>query len=349
MQGKLWIVVCLCCCLPAWGLSHQEHLQRLAKADQLLTRAEQNPAQATALVRQAAELVPAGACPSLQRATNNPTSAQVQRAHQEVSALQRAAALKGASGAAAPVTAHAKLDRVLARGEFQALKKNIALPSTWRQRFAFQWNKFWGGFQSVMNKFGFWFGNLLRKLFGNIQFTPRANNMNFGWLAKLTYWLRIILLYIVLPAAVLFLLGLLVSRIMAWHRRRGIPEARQALEERDPTVRRRQEPSYWERSLHQAEELWQQGNQREALRILHRACLVLLDARGILRFDETRANGEVLRELRRLGRSGVHEHLRPIVRGFDRSWYGYLEVPTDEFKHLLECSHQFRESVVGES
>ena len=94
--------------------------------------------------------------------------------------------------------------------------------------------------------------------------------------------------------------------------------------------------------------LWQQGEQRKALRTLYWACLVLLDSRGVLRFDEGRANGEVLRELRRQGLTGVHERFRPIIRCFDRSWYGFLDVSQEEFNQVLEHTRHFRGTVVKE-
>jgi len=145
---------------------------------------------------------------------------------------------------------------------------------------------------------------------------------------------------------VLFLIGLLISKWLAVQH--GRIDTRELVDDADnnPALRRKQEPTFWERSLRQAEELWQRGEQRDALRTLHRACLVLLDARGLLRLDETRANGEMLRELRRQGNSEVCHALTPIVSIFERSWYGFLDVPGDEFQRVVESSRHFRESVV---
>jgi hypothetical protein len=97
----------------------------------------------------------------------------------------------------------------------------------------------------------------------------------------------------------------------------------------------------WDQMMQSVETLWQQGRQREALRTLHGACLTLLDRRGVLRYDESRANGEVLRELRRQGHHQAQQTLAPIMRAFDRSWYGFLPLSGEDFTAVKEQSRQF--------
>ena len=104
----------------------------------------------------------------------------------------------------------------------------------------------------------------------------------------------------------------------------------------------------WEVALQRAEEQWRRGETREALRGVLRACLMLLDSRGVLRYDESRANGEVLRTLRAQGLSEAHAALTPVVRGFDRGWYGFLEISGEEFARMVEESRRLHGLIVRE-
>ncbi|MHB9023983.1 MAG: hypothetical protein ACYC7E_07365 [Armatimonadota bacterium] len=330
------VLLCLCAAQPSWGAQPVD-ARRLAHAEELLRQAEREPQQARALARQALAEVPPGTCPHLAQAAETPNRPALAQARGEVTALRRATAQRRA-GSANAGRDHAVLREVLARGEFQELKRGktpLVL-----QRFA-HWLK--GQFTALSKQLEKSWQAFLRWL---ERFMPhwKAPQVNTRWLGALWNSVRYVV-FGVLILAILFLLGLILSRVLAGQQVRHAPEG----PGKGPAGRRRQEPTLWERSLLQAEELWRQGEQREAMRLLHRACLMLLDTRGVLRFDETRANGEVLRELRRLGRATMQDRLRPIVRGFDRSWYGYLTLTNDEFTGIMEHSRLFRDAVVGES
>ena len=240
----------------------------------------------------------------------------------------------------------ASMQQVLARNEFQHLTAS-RMPSwlkTSLNAVALQWQNFWKSVGSAVGNFFRWLGRLISRWFPRSIPRVKTPHEGYDWLANLGTFFRY-LLWVLLLAAVIVLGGLLLSHLLAARRRRDAGVTAE-LTKPDAATRRKQEPTFWERSLGQAEELWQQGNQREAIRVLHRACLMLLDMRGVLRFDETRANGEVLRELRRQ-QGRLHDTLRPIMRSFDRSWYGYLSLSNEEFTQALEHSRNFRKAVVG--
>lgn len=258
--------------------------------------------------------------------------------------LVAATPLAGPAQAPARVSsgeAHATLQRVLSRGEFR----------DYRQMNTGWWKTTTAAIERFVQRTARPISQLLERLnraFARLdrflkRLMPSGSSSNPRAQAR-NLFLRY-LLYGLLILAILVLLGLLLARLLAARRLRQNVDAPDAVAD-DPALRRKGEPSFWERSQQQAEALWAAGNQREALRVLTRACLVLLDARGILRYDESRANGEVLRALRRHGHAQVHRSLRPIVGVFDRSWYGLIAIPQAEFQDTLEHSRRFREAVV---
>ncbi|PZS01444.1 MAG: hypothetical protein DLM69_04940 [Candidatus Chloroheliales bacterium] len=70
------------------------------------------------------------------------------------------------------------------------------------------------------------------------------------------------------------------------------------------------------------------GNYRDAIRYLYLTTLILLDERGLLRFDHSLTNREYLQ---RLGSSRLAALLTPIVDTFDRTWYGHTLPSRDEY------------------
>jgi hypothetical protein len=75
---------------------------------------------------------------------------------------------------------------------------------------------------------------------------------------------------------------------------------------------------------------------RAAIRYLYLASLLLLDERGVLRYDPTLTNRELLRQVS--NKSSLYDLLRVVVQTFDRVWYGFA--PVDE--HLYQ---DFRQNV----
>lgn len=74
------------------------------------------------------------------------------------------------------------------------------------------------------------------------------------------------------------------------------------------------------------------GNSREAVRQLFLAALHQLDDEGLLRYDETRTNTELLAEN---AVQHVVTRLTPIVYTFERVWYGFEPLANTEFEQLV--------------
>lgn len=236
--------------------------------------------------------------------------------------------------------AHDTLKRILARREFEQycdkplVKDNKGFLAQFFAKAGEAIKKFFhpiGDFFKKVKSF-------LSRTFESVDIAPMH-----PWFTGVT----VIIIYIIMALVLVALLGYIIYRIIAGQKKRKTVADLDELAN-DSTLRRQQEPSFWERSLQEAERLWEQGLQREALRVLNRACLMLLDARGVLRYDESRANGEVLRELRRRGRQQAQKTLIPVVRTFDRSWYGLLNILGDEFHEALQSSRLFRAAITEE-
>lgn len=342
MFRSLLLLLCCCCLFAAWGATPTETLRRLEQADQALAQAEQHPDRSASQVRQAASLVPADACPAVRESLTHPTKASLAQARSQVQALRQVAGLAPPAG---PSRAQAgtALRGVLARGEFSTVdpgKFQLHTPEWLKaigrsikkaaQAFARGWNKFWA---RVGKFFGKWFRNW--------NYKPVK-------LPRIGHGVRNVLI-VVGVLAVLLLLGLLVNRLLVYWQVTDRRETRGTRDGDAETARNRPYITPWDQAMSAAEAAWASGEQRDALRIVLRACLALLDGRGVLRYDESRANGEVLRELRRLGRAELHGPMRVIVRAFDRGWYGFLTLTGDEFTTVLDTSRQLRTTIMEES
>ncbi len=333
MRGSGWLLL-LCCILTGWVQAAPVDLQRLARAERLLERAQQQPDAAPARLRDAAALLPAEVSPALRQALNQPTEAHIARARQDLRSLR---GLLQVPPAEAPHGARERraLDGVLARREFSVLTKESShvKPPAWYLKFTAslqrQQQRLGDWIRDTMTRFRHWLDTIFS------QWNPQAKRF-----PGVGDRMRDILFILILVAAAL-LLGTLVSRLaLLRQRRRLAPAIRPDLfgEMQTPSGQAFVPP--WEQALREAEALWQRGDSRPAIRLVLRATLILLDHRGVLRYDESRANGEVLREVRRLGRAEVHQRLRRIVQTFDRGWYGFLTVPDDEFTGVLAISRE---------
>jgi hypothetical protein len=74
------------------------------------------------------------------------------------------------------------------------------------------------------------------------------------------------------------------------------------------------------------------GDFREAMRLLYLAALLHLDEVGLLRFDRTLTNQEVLATV--VNRALLHTALRPVVTQFDRVWYGHAPFGETDFQQM---------------
>lgn len=84
------------------------------------------------------------------------------------------------------------------------------------------------------------------------------------------------------------------------------------------------DPQDASRAMDRARDLSKIGDYRQALRYLYLSTLLLLEERGLIRYDRSRTNLEYLQSV------GDHPqlatHLREIIQIFERSWYG-LQIP----------------------
>ena len=84
-----------------------------------------------------------------------------------------------------------------------------------------------------------------------------------------------------------------------------------------------------EEALARAQTFSRGGDYRSAVRYLYLSTLLLLDERGVLRYDRSRTNREYLRSVS--GRPEVADTLRRVVEVFDRTWYGYQPLDAESY------------------
>lgn len=96
-----------------------------------------------------------------------------------------------------------------------------------------------------------------------------------------------------------------------------------------------------ETALRKAKDISRAGDYRTAVRYLYLSSLLLLDERGLLRFDRSKTNREYLRSVSAF--PGLSAPLREVIDVFDRVWYGFQPLDQDDFQHYLEKVEQLRE------
>jgi hypothetical protein len=88
-------------------------------------------------------------------------------------------------------------------------------------------------------------------------------------------------------------------------------------------------------ALDRAQSLSASGDFRAAVRYLYLGALLVLDERGLLRYDRSATNREYLRRV--ANRPELARHLREVVEVFDRVWYGFQ--PLDESAYATYAQH----------
>lgn len=83
-----------------------------------------------------------------------------------------------------------------------------------------------------------------------------------------------------------------------------------------------------------ARELSGSGDYRHALRYLYLSALLLLDERGLLRYNRAQTNREYLRQVR--DRPELAGHLKEVVDTFDRVWYGFQPLDEADYQEYAE-------------
>ncbi|NLF66427.1 MAG: DUF4129 domain-containing protein [Chloroflexi bacterium] len=88
-----------------------------------------------------------------------------------------------------------------------------------------------------------------------------------------------------------------------------------------------------EQALQEAQSHSQEGDYRRAVRYLYLSTLLLLEERGLLRFDRSRTNREYLRSI--ADRPELFGILQSIVDVFDRVWYGFQPLDDAGYSRYL--------------
>jgi hypothetical protein len=87
-------------------------------------------------------------------------------------------------------------------------------------------------------------------------------------------------------------------------------------------------------ALQRAQTLSERGDYRNAMRYLYLSSLLVLDERGLLRYDRTRTNREYLRNIS--SKPGLAKPLRAVIDVFDRVWYGFESVDEQTYRSYVE-------------
>lgn len=87
-------------------------------------------------------------------------------------------------------------------------------------------------------------------------------------------------------------------------------------------------------ALKQARAWAERGDRRTAVRYLYLSALLLLEERGLLRYDRSLTNREYLRSV--AGLPELQAALQPVIEVFERVWYGYQPPEEAEYGRFAE-------------
>lgn len=102
------------------------------------------------------------------------------------------------------------------------------------------------------------------------------------------------------------------------------------------------EPLTSEAAFERAQSLSRGGDLRSAVRYLYLSSLLMLDERGLLRYDRTRTNREYLRSLS--NSPGLVKPLGEVIEVFDEVWYGYHSLEEQSFRHYSDRVKELKEN-----
>ena len=94
-------------------------------------------------------------------------------------------------------------------------------------------------------------------------------------------------------------------------------------------------------ALQRAQTLSGQGDYRNAIRYLYLSSLLVLDERGLLRYDRSRTNREYLRSVS--SKPELATPLRDVIDVFDRVWYGFEAVDEQTYQSYAQHVDELRE------
>jgi hypothetical protein len=99
-------------------------------------------------------------------------------------------------------------------------------------------------------------------------------------------------------------------------------------------------PLYASQAQERATQAAKAGNFREAMRLLYLAALLHLDEVGAIRFDRALTNHEVLASIS--DNASLRDLLTPVVRQFDRVWYGHAPFGAADFEQVSSQIERLR-------
>ncbi len=94
-------------------------------------------------------------------------------------------------------------------------------------------------------------------------------------------------------------------------------------------------------AFEKAQMLSRGGDYRSAVRYLYLSSLLLMDERGVLRYDRSKTNREYLRSV--ANSPELAKPLEEVIEVFDNVWYGYHSLEEESFKHYSARVEELKE------
>jgi len=101
------------------------------------------------------------------------------------------------------------------------------------------------------------------------------------------------------------------------------------------------EPITSEAAFEKAQMLSRGGDYRSAVRYLYLSALLIMDERGVLRYDRSKTNREYLRSVSESPE--LSEPLEEVIDVFDNVWYGYHSLEENSFKQYSDRVEELKE------
>lgn len=101
------------------------------------------------------------------------------------------------------------------------------------------------------------------------------------------------------------------------------------------------EPLTSEAAFNRAQQLSKGGDFRAAVRYLYLSTLLILDERGVMRYDRSKTNREYLRSV--ANSPELSKPLEDVIEVFDNVWYGYHSLDEETFKHYSGRVEELKE------
>ena len=101
------------------------------------------------------------------------------------------------------------------------------------------------------------------------------------------------------------------------------------------------EPLTSEAAFNKAQSLSRGGDYRSAVRYLYLSSLLLMDERGVLRYDRSKTNREYLRSV--ANSPELAKPLEEVIEVFDNVWYGYHSLEEETFKHYSDRVEELKD------